>query len=96
MDLAIPRLVQISLRMARAVLADDQQSSQFYLSSPKRYAWDDLSIGLVAQHWEQIPNEHDADAGQFKPLGGLIRLFMHPIQKGDRKPAHMFRYRTVG
>lgn len=64
--------------LARAVLADDQQSPQFYLSSPKRYAWDDLSIGLVAQHWEQIPNEHDADAGQFKPLGGLIRQFMHP------------------
>lgn len=83
--------------LARAVLADDQQSSQFYLSSPKRYAWDDLSIGLVAQHWEQIPNEHDADAGQFKPLGGLIRLFMHPdreefdlplatLQGGDVQP----------
>ena len=64
--------------LARAVLADDQQSPQFYLSSPKRYAWDDLSIGLVTQYWEQIPNEHDADAGQFKPLGGLIRTFMHP------------------
>lgn len=64
--------------LARAVLSDDQQSPQFYLSSPKRYAWDDLSIGLVAQHWEQIPNEHDADAGQFKPLSGLIRTFMHP------------------
>lgn len=64
--------------LARAVLSDDQQSPQYYLSSPKRYAWDDLSIGLVAQHWEQIPNEHDADAGQFKPLGGLIRTFMHP------------------
>jgi hypothetical protein len=63
--------------LARAALAD-QQSPQFYLSSPKRYVWDDLSIGLVAQHWEQIPNEHDADAGQFKPLGGLIRTFMHP------------------
>jgi hypothetical protein len=64
--------------LARAVLADDQQSPQYYLSSPKRYAWDDTSIGLVTQHWEQIPNEHDADAGQFKPLGGLIRQFMHP------------------
>ncbi len=63
--------------LARAVLSEDQLSPQFYLSSPKRYAWDDVSIGLVAQHWEQIPNEHDWDAGQFKPLGGLIRHFMH-------------------
>lgn len=64
--------------LARAVLADDGFKPQFYLSSPKRYAWDDFPIGIMATHWEQIPNEHDADAGQLKKLGGLIRLFMHP------------------
>jgi len=64
--------------LARAVLADDQQAPRFYLSSPKRYAWDDTSMGTVDQYWEQIPNEHDADAGQFRPLDGLIRTFMHP------------------
>ena len=67
-----------SKTLARAVLSDNPQTAQFYLSSPKRYAWDDVSIGMVAQHWEQIPNEHDADSGQFKPLSGLIRTFMHP------------------
>src|SRR5262249_3699401 len=33
--------------LARAVLSDDQQAPRFYLSSPKRYAWDDASIGSV-------------------------------------------------
>lgn len=64
--------------LARAVLSDDQQAPRFYLSSPKRYAWDDASIGSVDQFWEQIPNEYDADAGQFKPMEGLIRILMHP------------------
>lgn len=64
--------------LARAVLSDDQQAPRFYLSSPKRYAWDDASIGSVDQFWEQIPNEYDVDAGQFKPMEGLIRILMHP------------------
>jgi|GEM_PF-753674 len=64
--------------LARAVLSDDQQAPRFYLSSPKRYAWDDASIGSVDQFWEQIPNEYDVDAGQFKPMDGLIRILMHP------------------
>jgi hypothetical protein len=67
-----------SKTLARAVLADDQQAPRFYLSSPKRYAWDDASIGSVDQFWEQIPNEYDVDAGQFKPMDGLIRTLMHP------------------
>ncbi len=64
--------------LARAVLADDQQAPRFYLSSPKRYAWDDTSMGTVDQYWEQIPNTHDVDADKFKSLDGLIRTFMHP------------------
>jgi hypothetical protein len=51
----------------------------FFLSSPKRYVWDDQPQDRP--YWYALPNSQDVLAGASKsaplvPLGGLIRYFM--------------------
>ncbi|MBD5779791.1 virulence factor SrfB [Pelagicoccus sp. NFK12] len=64
--------------LARANL---DRMAKFFLSSPKRYAWDSVPLsergGTV---WMQIPNGYGAEDGynSFQELNGLIRCFMHP------------------
>jgi hypothetical protein len=54
--------------------------ARFYLSSPKRYAWDEEPMGRRGgTYWKQIPNDtdpgiHDA----FDDLRGLFRFYMDP------------------
>ncbi len=59
--------------------------ARFYLSSPKRYAWDDDPQGILGgTFWRQIPNSGgDNPPDVFNQLGGLIRYFMDP-RKADR------------
>ncbi|MCC5839592.1 MAG: virulence factor SrfB [Opitutales bacterium] len=54
--------------------------ARFYLSSPKRYAWDDEPQGLGGgTFWRQIPNPTDGTPpDKFDRLGGLVRYFMDP------------------
>jgi hypothetical protein len=54
-------------------------SSPFFLSSPKRYAWDGDPQGVAGGlYWVQIPNDSDPDIppDYFVPLRGLFRYFM--------------------
>lgn len=54
-------------------------SSPFFLSSPKRYAWDQDPQGTAGGlYWVQIPNDKDTDIppDYFVPLRGLFRYFM--------------------
>lgn len=72
--------------LARAVTMDDAEGAPFFLSSPKRYAWDDTSIGAVRQFWKQVPNAHDADNQALSPLEGMIRLLMNPSSRDHDLP----------
>jgi len=53
---------------------------RFYLSSPKRYVWDDDPVGHSGgNYWSQIPNDTDPKMpGFFDRLSGLIRVYMDP------------------
>lgn len=54
-------------------------SSPFFLSSPKRYAWDkDPQGSRGGMYWVEIPNDTDEDIppDYFVPLRGLFRYFM--------------------
>lgn len=72
--------------LARAVSLRDSEGAPFFLSSPKRYAWDDTSIGSTRQFWKQVPNAHDADQAALAPLEGLIRLVMNPSSRDNDLP----------
>lgn len=52
----------------------------FFLSSPKRYAWDDSPRGIRQDtHWMQVPNRtDDIPPNFFVKFEGLIRYFMEP------------------
>lgn len=54
--------------------------AKFFLSSPKRYVWDDEPVGRRGgTYWKQIPNKNDPDIPPdfFVELSGLFRYFMH-------------------
>lgn len=54
--------------------------ARFFLSSPKRYVWDDEPVGRRGgTYWKQIPNKNDPDIPPdfFVELSGLFRYFMH-------------------
>ncbi len=72
--------------LARAVTLRDSEGAPFFLSSPKRYAWDDTSIGSTRQYWKQVPNAHDADQAGLAPLEGLVRLLMNPSSRDNDLP----------
>jgi Virulence factor SrfB len=72
--------------LARAVTLRDSEGAPFFLSSPKRYAWDDTSIGSTRQYWKQVPNAHDADQTMLAPLEGLVRLLMNPSSRDNDLP----------
>jgi hypothetical protein len=61
----------------------DSEGAPFFLSSPKRYAWDDTSIGSTKQYWRQVPNAHDVDHDTLSPMEGLIRLVMNPASRDN-------------
>jgi hypothetical protein len=76
--------------LARAVTLRDSEGVPFFLSSPKRYAWDDTSIGSTRQFWKQVPNAHDADQASLAPLEGLVRLLMNPSSRhNDLQPREL-------
>lgn len=75
-----------SRTLARAVGLRDSEGAPFFLSSPKRYAWDDTSIGLAKQFWRQVPNPHDADNAALSTLEGLVRLVMNPSSRDNDLP----------
>lgn len=56
--------------------------NRFYLSSPKRYVWDDANLGakgVGGSWWKQIPNLTDPpEPGYFTDLSGMFRYFMSP------------------
>ena len=54
--------------------------SRFYLSSPKRYAWDDEPVGRRGgTYWKQIVSDPDpAMPDAFEDLRGLFRYYMDP------------------
>jgi len=54
--------------------------ARFYLSSPKRYAWDEEPVGRRGgTYWKQIPNDTDPGIPDaFDDLRGLFRQFMDP------------------
>lgn len=54
--------------------------ARFYLSSPKRYAWDEEPVGRRGgTYWKQIPNDSDpAIPDAFDDLRGLFRQYMDP------------------
>lgn len=54
--------------------------ARFYLSSPKRYAWDEAPVGRRGgTYWKQIVTEPDpAMPDAFEDLRGLFRYFMDP------------------
>ena len=66
---------------------------RFYLSSPKRYAWDDEPVGYGGDtYWKQMPNEWEKDIppDYYVDLKGLFRFFMEPSGVDydiDRPPA---------
>jgi hypothetical protein len=77
--------------LARAVMARGAQEMPFFMSSPKRYAWDDTSIGAVKEYWRQVPNINDADKNELGELKGLIRYYMNPTRhEHDLPPASLF------
>jgi hypothetical protein len=58
-----------------------EKGAPFFLSSPKRYAWDDQPQGEQGAFWFAIPNEHSDEfqRGETQvPLRGLSRYFMEP------------------
>lgn len=64
-------------KLANVVLDSD---ARFFLSSPKRYVWDDEPVGRRGgTFWKQIPNRSDPDIPPdfFVELTGLFRYFMH-------------------
>ena len=77
-----------------------ERNATFFLSSPKRYAWDDTQLtDRFGTFWKQIPNgfSNDKDRSGFRELSGLIRCFMHPEGKqfdwniDERDDADKFR-----
>jgi hypothetical protein len=54
--------------------------ARFFLSSPKRYVWDERQLGFEGGTiWKQIPNPTDKQPPNFfDDLGGLVRYFMDP------------------
>jgi hypothetical protein len=54
--------------------------ARFYLSSPKRYAWDEEPVGRRGgTYWKQIPNDTDPGIPDaFDDLRGLFRYYMDP------------------
>lgn len=52
--------------------------ARFFMSSPKRYVWDDEQLGYRGGTiWKQIPNKTEKPRPDFyHDLGGLIRFFM--------------------
>jgi hypothetical protein len=56
------------------------RDARFFLSSPKRYVWDERQLGFDGGTvWKQIPNPTDRQPPNFfDDLGGLIRYFMDP------------------
>ena len=54
--------------------------ARFYLSSPKRYAWDEEPVGRRGgTYWKQIVNDPDpAVPDAFEDLRGLFRFYMDP------------------
>jgi hypothetical protein len=85
---------------AARVLAytDLETDAPFFLSSPKRYVWDDQPQGQKGNtFWFSITNtdsQEFRDGKKIIPLSGLIRYFMEPSGhdwKADRTPnAHDF------
>ncbi|NBD37631.1 MAG: hypothetical protein GVY10_03580 [Verrucomicrobia bacterium] len=59
---------------------DLSKDARFYLSSPKRYVWDEDPTGeRGGTWWKQIPNPTDERPPDFyDDLKGLFRLFMDP------------------
>jgi hypothetical protein len=58
-------------------------SARFYLSSPKRYVWNDQPTGEKGtSYWKMIPNPSDpVKPGYFWDLGGTFRYLMDPGRK---------------
>jgi hypothetical protein len=69
---------------ARKALAEAplDEDARFTMGSPKRYAWDDRSVGMSgSNYWSQMPNSHGDSRERpfyFEKLDGLFRLFMDP------------------
>lgn len=57
-----------------------RKGAPFFLSSPKRYAWDDEPQGQRGPFWFAIPNRsEDFETSQSEvPVRGLFRYFMEP------------------
>lgn len=72
--------------LARAVATQGAEGGPFFLSSPKRYAWDDISIGSTKQFWKQVPNAHDVDYQTLSSLEGMIRMVMNPSSRDNDLP----------
>ena len=72
---------------ARAALAQAplDEDARFTMGSPKRYAWDDRTVGTSgSSYWSQLPNlknEENDRPFYFEKLDGLFRLFMDPEGK---------------
>jgi Virulence factor SrfB len=75
--------------LARGVTlrANNDKGAPFFLSSPKRYAWDDTAIDKVLQYWKQVPNAHDHDCDGLAEFKGLVRLLMNPSSADHDLPA---------
>lgn len=58
------------------------EDARFTMGSPKRYAWDDRSVGMAgSNYWSQMPNINGKNKHRpfyFEKLDGLFRLFMDP------------------
>ncbi|HEY0946259.1 MAG TPA: virulence factor SrfB [Opitutaceae bacterium] len=57
------------------------RDARFFLSSPKRYVWDERPVGQNGRTvWKQIPNPTDDPLPPdfFDDLSGLVRYFMDP------------------
>lgn len=67
---------------ANRILAgvDLREEHRFFISSPKRYAWDSRPTGLGGtQYWQMLPARGEAKkASPFREFSGLIRYFMDP------------------
>ncbi len=58
-----------------------EKGAPFFLSSPKRYAFDDQPQGEQGAFWFAIPNDHSEEFQHGEkqvPLRGLCRYFMEP------------------
>lgn len=71
-------------RGARNALASAplDEDARFTMGSPKRYAWDDRTVGSDgSNYWSQIPGEQTSFSSRpfyFEKLNGVFRMFMDP------------------